>query len=125
MQNIFDEFTLTQLFENGTLGRIPLVQAGQTFRDLMPGTYIVTGGYVHIGYSGNGNTIRVIGIYVNDLPYNIESYNPNNFHINRNFASVLYELKQAGVVQCTNTNMDFGTAPQISTNMNYLISYKR
>lgn len=64
--------SLTDLLENGTINRIPLVQAGQTFHSLPHGLYQVTGGYVNIGFLGKGHVTKVIGILVNNYPTTIQ-----------------------------------------------------
>lgn len=77
---------------NGTIPRTPLLQPGQIIRTLAHGTYNVTGGVVQIGNLANGNITKVIGIAANGNHPGI-NYIPGNQPFNRNFASILFELR--------------------------------
>jgi hypothetical protein len=123
--------THTDLLENGTINRIPLVQPGQTIRNLPHGLYQVTGGYVNIGFLGKGHVTKVIGIMVDNYPTTIQGFNydPGNQPYIRNFASVLYELMQARHNKCSYSSLDYTYAgrdmPQANLNMQYLLSFRR
>ena len=122
--------TFTDTMENGTVNRTPLVQPGQTFRNLAHGTYPVTGGHVNIGFLGGGTVTKVIGIMVNNYPATVQGFNyaPCNQPFNHNFASVLYELRHAGQNNCSYSSLDYyypgRVMPQANLNMQYLLSYR-
>jgi len=57
---------------NGVIARTPLLQPGQTILTLTHGLYPVTGGYVNIGFLGNGHVTKVIGIMVDNYPATLQ-----------------------------------------------------
>ena len=84
---------------NGTIPGTPLLQ--QTIRTLAHGVYNVTGGAVHIGFLGNGHVTKVIGVTANDTdPGPVYTSGAQPF--NSNFASILFELRQAKKKLLTN-----------------------
>lgn len=89
---------------NGTINRNHLLLPGQTIKTLPHGSYRVTGGLVHIGHLGGGHVTKVIGITVDGNTG--VNYIPGTQPFNRNFASVLYELLQAGQTKVSYSCMD-------------------
>jgi len=87
--------TFREQMQNDDIPKIPLIQAGQTIRDLADGIYPVTGGEVYIGYLPRDNITRITGFTVNGMPVNpvhIVGNQPLNIH----FASVTYEMREKG-----------------------------
>lgn len=115
---------------NGTIARTPLLQPGQTIKTLAHGTYNVTGGLVQIGNLGNGNITKVIGISPGGNPPATFLYTPGNQPFNGNFASILFELREAGQKTVSHSALDYVFADrQLATpagNLNalYLQSYR-
>lgn len=115
---------------NGTIVRTPLLQPGQTIRTLAHGTYNVTGGLVQIDNLGDGKITKVIGIVVNgNLPATFV-YTPGTQPYNGNFASVLFELREAGQTKVSHSALDYVLAnrqlatPAGNLNAQYLQSYR-
>lgn len=103
--------TFVEEMANGIINRTPLLHKrnpGQTIQDLAHGTYTVIGGHVSIGYLGNGNVTKIIGIIVDGMPNNLNNwtYAVGNQPFKRNFAFVLYELRAAGKMTCDYSNLD-------------------
>lgn len=122
---------LTEQLDTGVIVRNLLLQPGQVIQDLNHGIHTVTEGAVHIGFLGEGTVTKVIGIMVDNSPTTTESwqYNPINQPFNRNFACVLYELKQAGHNNCSYSSLDYATVgrdiSQPNTHLGYLQSYRQ
>ena len=94
----------------GRIPRTPLLQAGQTIKTLAHGIYNVTSGAVQIGNLGNGIVTKVIGILPNgDLNPGF-TYAPGCQPFNRSFASILFELREAGLQTVSHSSLDYGTA---------------
>jgi len=117
--------------KNGTIARTPLLQVGQTIKTLPHGTYNVTGGAVEIGYLGNGNVTKVIGIAPNGIPPATLTYTPGIQPFNRNFASILFELREAGQKNVSHSALDYVfsanrqlVTPAGNINALYLQSYR-
>lgn len=119
--------SLTELMDKNQIVRTPLVQPGKTYKDLADGIYPLTGGFAVIDKIGNGD-IRLVGIMVNDFPFDVidNNYNRNNIIGNRNFGCVLYELKKSGITFCNSSNIwpVFSDTPHKDHYMKYLNSYK-
>lgn len=96
--------------QDGTIPRTPLLQQGQSIKTLPHGIYNVTGGTVQIGYLGNGSVTKVIGISANGNPSPLFNYTPNNQPYNTNFASILYELREAGQKTISHSALDYAFA---------------
>ena len=92
---------------NGTIARTPLLQPGQTIKTLPHGTYNVTGGLVEIGNLANGNVTKVIGINPHGIPPAGFHYTPGIQPYNRNFASILFELRDAGQKHVSHSALDY------------------
>lgn len=132
MYNIANEiFNLFDSLQTGSITRTPLLGAGQVIQDLSHGLHSVTGGHVRIGFLGNGTVTKVIGIMVDNYPTTLQewTYNPSNRLFNRNFACVLYELKQAGQNSCSYSSLDYAyggrSMPAANVNMQYLQSFRQ
>ena len=97
--------------QSGVIPRTPLLQPGQTIRTLPHGTYNVTGGSVQIGNLGSGNVTKVIGV----CPYSANTTAQANMitwvlgtqPYNSEFASILFELKQAGQSRISHSCLDY------------------
>ena len=113
------------LLKDGSIDRIPLVQPGQTFRDIAHGWHQVTGGYVNTGVLGHGSTTRVIGTVVIDNKALVKNCNyiPGNQPFNRNFASILYELKEAGQCNANKTSLGYDAFGRNNLELNYNMRY--
>ena len=116
--------------QNGTIARTSLLQPGQTIKTLPHGTYNVTGGSVQIGNLGNGNITKVIGIAPHGNPPAALTYTPGIQPFNRNFASILFELRDAGQTKVSHSALDYAFAnrslitPAGNINALYLQSYR-
>ena len=115
---------------NGTIARTPLLQPGQTIKNLAHGTYNVTGGLVQIGNLGGGIVTKVIGIAPNsNIPVPL-TYTPGTQPFNGNFASILFELREAGQRTVSHSALDYIFAnrqlatPAGNFNAHYLQSYR-
>lgn len=114
---------------NGTIPRTPLLQPGQTIRSLPHGVYNVTGGMVQIGNLAGGNVTKVIGIVANGNPPGL-NYTPGTQPFNSNFASVLFELREAGQTKVSHSALDYAFAnrqlvtPAGNVYAHYLQSYR-
>lgn len=114
---------------DGTIPRTPLLQLGQTIKNLPHGAYDVTGGVVHIGNLGGGHVTKIIGIAAQgDTGL---TYTPGTQPFNRNFASILFELREAGQTNVSHSALDYVLANnrQLATangnfNTNFLQSYR-
>lgn len=114
---------------NGTIPRTPLLQQGETIKDLPHGVYRVTGGVVHIGNLGNGHVTKIIGIAAQGVTG--LTYTPGTQPYNRNFASILFELREAGQTNVSHSALDSVLAnnrqlatPNGNFNANFLQSYR-
>ena len=99
--------------QNGNIARTTLpLGPGQTIRDLNPGSFPVTGGLVKLGYLGNGEVLRVIGITIDNLPQTAAGwqYQVGNQPFNANFAKVLFELRAAGHGKISYSFLDYHIA---------------
>ena len=97
--------------QNGVIPRTPLLQPGQTLRTLPHGTYNVTGGIVQIGNLGSGNVTKVIGVCPNSasttpLP-NMLTWVLGTQPYNSEFASILFELREAGQKRISHSCLDY------------------
>lgn len=96
---------------NGTIPRTPLLQSGQTIRTLAHGTYNVTGGFVDIGNLGSGIVTKVIGVCPNSIVTtplaNILTWTPGTQPFNSEFASILFELREAGQTKLSHSCLDY------------------
>lgn len=116
--------------QDGTIARTPLLLQGQTIKTLAHATYNVTGGIVEIGYLGDGHVTKVIGIAADGNPENPVTYTPNTQPLNRNFASILFELRAGGQKKVSHSALDYAYAnrqlvtPTGNFNANYLQSYR-
>jgi len=116
--------------QNGTIARTPLLQQGQTIKTLAHGTHNVTGGFVQIGNLGSGNITKVIGIAPNGNPPAGLVYTPGTQPFNGNFASILFELREAGQTKVSHSALDYAFAnrqlvtPVGNINSLYLQSYR-
>ncbi len=123
--------SLTNELENGTIQRTPLLQHGQSIKTLPHGLYPVTGGSLQIGYVGNGGVTKIIGMCANGLPDSLEDfrYAAGKQPFNRNFASVLFEMRAAGQHHGSYTSMDYFTAgretPFNNLNISYINGYRQ
>ena len=99
---------LTDCLGDGRVPRTPLLQpgGGQTIRTLAHGTYNVTGGVLQIGNLGNGHVTKIIGMAANGHN-NMGLYTPGNQPFNQNFASVLYEVREAGQNSISHSMLDY------------------
>ena len=144
---------VTNDLNNYVVPRTPLLSPGQKISDLADGYYRVTGGTVKVGLGpNNGAKSRIIGIIVDgsqnfaylssignigvskvtglnmdDSPAIRTFYDYNHMYIdyNRNFAYVLYELREAGMTTFSKINADEFEYPllqKVATgpNMHYL-----
>lgn len=111
--------------ENGTIERTTLLQPNQVLQNLNPGEYEVTGGKVTVGHRGSGTYIRVLGIDVNGREEFNNTYQIGQQPYNKNFASVLYELRAAGLREVSRATLDAAYTPkgEIGINMNFISSY--
>lgn len=94
---------------NGNIARTHLSPGGAAIRTLEHGWHPVTGGLVNIGYLGNGTVSKITGILVHNQPDTVEGFNyvPFNQPFNRNFASVLFEIRAAGKPSCSFSTLDY------------------
>lgn len=111
---------------NGIIARTPLLQNGQTLANLPHGWHRVTGGLIHVGYLGNGSVTKMVGIVVDNAGNWV--YTPANQPFNRNFACVLFEMREAGVSKASFSNLDYQTAGRqnnmANLNSGYLRDYR-
>lgn len=85
---------------------------------------------MQIGHLGGSKVTKVIGIVVNDnIPANF-SYTPGVQPFNSNFASILFELREAGLRDISHYVLDYATAdrqlvtPAGNLNAYYFNSYR-
>ncbi len=89
-----DTLSHVEKLQTGIIPRTPLLQPGQTIRNLAHGIYNVTVGTVTISYLGDGHVTKVIGIAaIGDTGL---IYVPGTQPFNSYFASILFELREAG-----------------------------
>jgi len=129
---IFSDYLITTAYaevlddlKDGTIQRIPLLQHGQTIKTMPHGLYPVTGGGLQIGNVGNGKVTKIIGMFGNDVPDSLENfqYAPGRQPFNRNFACVLFEMREAGQRHGSYTSMDYFTGGRAMVSSNLNISY--
>jgi cytochrome c oxidase subunit 1 len=72
----------------GQIARTPFPVAKSDIRHMQAGMVRVTGGFVQIGYLGNGRVLRIVGLHADG---------PNTNMYNRNLGMVLYELHRIGI----------------------------
>lgn len=118
---------------HGDIPRTPILQPSQHWNDLIgqgAGYYPTTGGGIYLGSVGNGSVIKQIGIFVNNTPdWTVvqPEYDPANTTFNKNFASVLYEMKTAGQKSATLIKLDHyihGSSKESAMYSQYLHSFK-
>ena len=97
--------------QNNVIPRTPLLQPGQTISTLPHGTYNVTGGLVQIGNLGSGNVTKVIGVCPNSITTtptaNVITWLLGTQPYNSEFASILFELKEAGQSRISHSCLDY------------------
>jgi hypothetical protein len=88
--------------DSGAMQRTPLLQGNQSIRTIANAVYKVTGGYIELGYLGNGQITRIVGIYVDNTPQFVGhnmlqmGLTQGNQPFNSNFAKVIYKMRTAG-----------------------------
>ena len=88
--------------DSGAMQRTPLLQGNQSIRTIANAVYKVTGGYIELGYLGNGQITRIVGIYVDNTPQFVGhnmlqmGLTQGNKPFNSNFAKVIYKMRTAG-----------------------------
>lgn len=122
----------------GNIERTPFPYNERDLRGASIDHFKVTGGWVWLGEvwapfrSNFRKGTGLIGILPLNMPRASEiaespvpgEYDPRFKAFNRNFASILYELKQAGFVQVTFDNLDKHTGGGKQFLSNYLVSFK-
>lgn len=127
---------LTDQFEKGTgtVVRLPLpLQPGQKIKDLAEGTYDSTGGVIQIGKIGTCSVNQVTGIAARGEIMGQFNYVPGTQPLNKNFASLLYEIKAGGQHYLNQSSLDHAWTSQRTqhltpypgfSNMYFLNSYR-
>lgn len=125
---------LTDQFENGMVDRTPLpLQPGQKIKDLAEGTYNSTGGIIQIGKMGASSVNQVTGIAPRGEIIGQLNYVPGTQPLNKNFASLLYEIKAGGQHYLKQSSLDYAFLSQRTehptsntgfSNMYFINSYR-
>ena len=88
-----------------------MLQPGLTIKTLAHPTYNVTGGLVQIGNLGSGNVTKVIGVYANSFATtpaaSTLTWVAGTQPYNSEFASILFELREAGQKAVSHSSLDY------------------